>query len=176
MKLLSHTCSTPSLHTVPSVSQKHDWQSPCQSFGVKRITVLNLLVFVWQWHIGGVREKSWGWWVTSDWRRSVATALLAAWGNSELPVGLLSAVKSYLFAGGLLKGTNLAHGYSRSHFHCLCTDVKYKVSKSTERLSFSAHFRSAHCCTWICAHCSHLPPATFCKSNVYHVSASVGML
>lgn len=70
-------------------------------------------------------------------RRSTATALLAAWGNTELLVGLLSVVKSYLFVGGLLEGTNLVHRYSRSHFQWVCTTAKYKESKNTESLSFS---------------------------------------
>lgn len=77
-------------------------------------------------------------------RRSMATALLAGWGSSEFLVELLSVVKSYLFAGGLLEGRNLIHRYSRSHFQWVCITVKNKLSKSTECLSFSEVLVAAH--------------------------------
>lgn len=101
----------------------------------------------------------------------MATALLAGWGNSDIFLGLFSfrVVKSYLLMGGFFEGRNLIHGYSRSSFQRVCVIAKYKVSKSVGGLRFSKrwllHMTSAHC--------SHLPPATFCESDVYLISASV---
>lgn len=75
----------------------------------------------------------------------MATALLAGWGNSEFTAGLLSVVKSYLLAEGLLEGRSLVHRCSRLRFQWVClSTVKYQVSKGTEGLSFSGELVVAH--------------------------------
>lgn len=82
---------------------------------------------------------------------------------------VLGVVKSHLFAGGFFEGRDLVHGYSRSSFQWVCVTAKYEVSESTGGLRFFRVLVAA-CDS---AHHSHLPPATFCKSDVYHISASV---
>lgn len=81
----------------------------------------------------------------------------------------LGTIRSHLFTGQVFEGRNLVPGYSRLSFQWVCVTVKYRVSKSTRGLRCSEVLVAAQ----DSGHRSHLPPATFCESSVYRVSASV---